>query len=51
MCEFECVHDVGGICEYYSELDYDGCEYCEYIDDFCSSSQLEKYVQIIIRIF
>jgi len=38
MCgRFECIHDVGGMCEYYSESDYCGCECCEYIDDFCSS--------------
>ena len=43
MCgRFECIHDVGGMCEYYSESDYCGCEYCEYIDDFCSSCAIRE---------
>jgi len=43
MCEmFECIHDVGGMCEYYSESDYCGCEDCEHIDDFCSSCAIRE---------
>jgi len=42
-CEmFECIYDVGGMCEGYSEPDYCGCENCEYIDDFCSSCAIRE---------
>jgi len=43
MCEmFECIHDIGGMCEHYSESDYCGCEGCEYIDDLCSSCAIRE---------